>query len=146
MPSLAQKDIWLMPWIEDFLQVAETNGNIDEFIREKNNKLYALYVKDEITPLEEEKLSLEDTVAKIKDISSKTSDFNKQLDEFAHDVETVVSKYPEDRRKHIQSLLMEYSGTGQFVQKNSLKQLKQPPEGFFNKIKSGKKLKMQINI
>lgn len=147
LSSVSSEKIWSMTWASDFMEVAETNGNIEEFIKEKNNKLYDLYVQDNIAPLEAEKLSLQEEVAKIEDVQAKALDFNKQLDEFSQDVEIIVSKYPEERRRSLKSLLTNYARTGQFVSENDqidkmlFNKVTRPPEGFFNKIKSGGKIK-----
>lgn len=142
-----KEEIWQSPWIDEFMTVAETAGDVDKFIQEKNSQLYASYANEVIAPIETDKKTLEETLSSREDIYAKDSDFNKQLDEFAQDIEMVVSKYPEERKRYVKSLLEEYYATGKFVPQNdSLAQynfnnLKQPAKGFFNKIRQGRKIK-----
>ena len=113
-----KEEIWQSPWIDEFMTVAETAGDVDKFIQEKNSQLYASYANEVIAPIETEKKTLEETLSSREDIYAKDSDFNKQLDEFAQDIEMVVSKYPEERKRYVKSLLEEYYATGKFVPQN----------------------------
>ncbi len=140
------EDIWCMPWFDDLMEKIENNGNTEEFINLKNKNLYERYAAEEISPYEKEvKLSqTADHISKLKKQMSKATEMNMLLDAFEKDVDALVAQYPPERQSHIKQMLDDYrrKGTDAFKSNNfSCHQLKQPPKGFFNKIKNGKKIK-----
>lgn len=134
-------DIWKQPWFDELMEKIETNGNIEEFIAERNKKLHDEYLAEKSPVYVKQKNDAENNIARVQDFSSRAASANQNLDEFEKDIETLLSQYPPERAKRLKDVLSEYSRTGEFEQSWSLKQLKQEPKGFLAKIKQGKKIK-----
>ena len=137
-------EVWGKPWCDELMEKIETNGDIEEVINAKNQKLYDEFAADEITPLEDTKTKYQEELSRLEEKSSRAKIFNQKLDDFEKDVEILVSKYPPERQLYVKNLLGEYFKTGEFVERGfarSLTGLRRPPEGFFNKIRQGSKIK-----
>ncbi|MBP3345642.1 MAG: hypothetical protein J6L86_01240 [Alphaproteobacteria bacterium] len=139
-----KEDVWKKPWCDELMEKIETNGDIEEVINAKNQKLYEEFVAEEIVPREGSKVKYQEEISQLEEKSSRAGIFNQKLDDFEKDVEILVSKYPSERQLYVKSLLQDYFKTGEFVDQNDdwvFQQLKQPPKGFFNKIRQGTKIK-----
>ena len=140
----SKEDIWKKPWCDELMEKIETNGDIEEVINAKNQKLYEAFAADEITPLEDIKTKYQEELSRLEEKSSRAKIFNQKLDDFEKNVEILVSKYPPERQLYVKNLLGEYFRTGEFVDQSddwNIRQLRQPPKGFFNKIRQGTKIK-----
>ena len=144
MSKDSKEDIWKKPWCDELMEKIETNGDIEEVINAKNQKLYEAFAADEITPLEDIKTKYQEELSRLEEKSSRAKIFNQKLDDFEKNVEILVSKYPPGRQLYVKNLLGEYFRTGEFVDQSddwNIRQLRQPPKGFFNKIRQKKKIK-----
>lgn len=134
-------DIWKQPWFDKLMEKIETNGNIEEFIAERSQKLHDEYLAEKSPVYVKQKNDAESNIARVQDFSSRAASVNQNLDEFEKDIEALLSQYPPERAKRLKDVLSDYSRTGEFEQSWSLKQLKQEPKGFLAKITQGKKIK-----
>lgn len=138
-------DIWKQPWFDELMKKIETNGNIEEFIAERNKKLHDEYIAEKSPEYVKLKNNAENKIAQVEDFSSRSASVNQNLDEFEKDIEVLLSQYPPERAKKLKEVLYGYSRTGEFEQNRSLSQLKQKPNSFIGKIKQGRKIKKANN-
>lgn len=147
-----KSEIWKMPWASDLLEQIETNGDIEKFITEKNQKITDEFYKD-VLPSRYAKLNaLSEKLSSLQQNQSAFADFNEKLNGFEKDVEDLIAKYPPERQEHLKKLLSNYTETGKFVTENKkyyFNALTQKPQGFINRIKNGKKIEeanQQLNV
>lgn len=143
-PISKKEEIWQASWFDDLIEKIETNSDIEEFIKEKNQKLYEAYSTEIVTGLEEEKNKIAQNISQLNQDLSTAKDIDKQLEFFTKDTEDLIAKYPPERKKYIQHMLRDYMRTGEFTpqgNKNFFNQLTSPPQGIFNRIKNGGKIK-----
>lgn len=137
-------DVWKMPWSGELIEKIENNGDIEEVIKAKNQKFYEAFAIEEIYPREDRKSQCQEEKARLEELSSRSRSFNQKLDAFEKDVEILISKYPPERQVYVKGLLKTYFQGGYFVEQDGtgeFQQLRQPPQGFFNKIRQGSKIK-----
>lgn len=135
------QEIWKMPWVNDLLNVIEHNGNIDDFIADKNKKLHDAYIEEKQAPLKKQKSDLEAKIAITEDSLNQSRNIQKDLSEFEHDVQNLILAFPPEQQKNIKYMLADYYTTGTFDQEFSTKRLQQKPKNFFDKLLNGKKIK-----
>ena len=78
----SKEDIWKKPWCDELMEKIETNGDIEEVINAKNQKLYEALAADEITPLEDIKTKYQEELSRLEEKSSRAKIFNQKLDDF----------------------------------------------------------------
>ena len=147
-----KSEIWKMPWASDLLEQIETNGDIEKFITEKNQKITDEFYKDVLSSRYAKLNALSEKVSSLQQNQSSFADFNEKLNGFEKDIEDLIAKYPPERQASLKNLLSSYANTGKFVtedNKSSFNTLTQKPKGLLSRIKNGKKIEeanQQLNV
>ncbi len=133
-------EIYNTPYFEDLRQVIRTDGNLDEFLAQRRQRLHEEYIADRSAPILQQKHDCENKIAEINASISETRALNLQLDEFEKDIQRLVAAYPKDRQRNIQWMLTDYVGKGRF-DPSYLERLSQKPTGLVNKLRQGGRIK-----
>ena len=141
-------EIWSAPYFEKIMEAVLNNGDIEAFIKEKNQDLHNRYIEEANAS---EKANITDKnkeIDKLQNSSNGIKEINKDLDGYKKDISDLMKHYPnpEDQR-YIKDLLTSYrNNDGKFDKDSySYKHLTEEPKGFLNKLRNGKKSKEAHN-
>lgn len=127
------------PWYDDFIQVLRDKGNLENFIKEKNAKVYQDYMYDKAHYAMESKKRYEKD---LNEAQTKLDTFDKQTQlatYFCNVAKSLSEAYPEDKQTQLSQVLNSYLRNGEFSQ-HLVSNLMKQPSGLINKIKNGKKI------
>ena len=135
------QDIYGEPYIEELLSTLRSRGDIEEFIRQKDEKRRADFISFDASILANKK-SIKYYESQSVEAVHKISLLEEQkrtADVLKEKIERVTAAYPDNRRENLTKALSAYASFGD-VPDYLQSQLKKTPTGFFDKLKSGKKI------
>jgi len=127
------------PWYDDFTQVLRDKGDLENFIKEKNAKVYQDYMYDKAHYAMESKKRYEKD---LNEAQAKLDTFDKQTQlatYFCNVAESLSEAYPKDKHRQLSQVLDAYLRNGEFSQ-YMVSNLMEQPAGLIDKIKNGKKI------
>ena len=135
------QDIYGQPYIEELLSTLRSKGDIEEFIRLKDEQRRAdfisydasiLRLKNSIKNDENQRNEIEQKIKSLEE-QKQTANFLKEK------IEKVTAAYPDNRRENLKKALSAYASNGK-ISDNLQLQLTKSPTGFFDKFKNRKKI------
>ncbi len=129
------EDMWGAPYFKKMMQVIENNGDIEEFIKNKNQDLHDQYFNATENNVE----AITSEFKRQTGVLTASRNVNKLLDEFEKDIDMLRQKYPEDAYS-IRKLLSSYEKNGKFEKGADYEEMTKP-KSFLDKILSRKKRK-----
>lgn len=132
-------------FFDHLMETIKHNGNADEFVTLKNNRLRDLYIAEKSKPIENEIAWYSEELNELNNFSVKLRSLNAKIKNFEADVDVLLQMYPPERHNDIKKLLENYVKEGNFDYSYALNKLKSEPKGFFAKLKNGKKIKKANN-
>ena len=127
------------PWYDDFIKVLREHGDLEDFLKEKNAKVYQDYMYDKAHTWLAQKPKAD---AELKKAQDKLDTFDQQVKTatyFHNVVETLAEAYPEEKKMQLRQVLQAYLSTGEFNNR-LVADLMAQPSGLIDKIKYGRKI------
>lgn len=127
------------PWYDDLMKEIQNGGDIEVFIRQKDEKYredtIERRIAGDVVRLNAGKEKLSAANEKVKAYDA----VRRELDKTAEQVERLVQLYPEDRRRKLKYFLSDFArGDDDSFSKKSLTE---EPKGLFTKLRKSKKIK-----
>lgn len=133
--------IYETSWFADLLKHIKSNGNIEEFIKNKDDKLYESFLTKDAELLKRqqtlENAERKSNVALLN--SQKANDFHAQSSELDKKVAEVLSSFPQSRQAELRAILRDFSENKTFD--SSKLQNLEKPRGLIDRFKNRKKYK-----
>ncbi len=127
------------PWYDDFIKVLREHGDLEDFLKEKNAKVYHDYMQDKAGFAFNNKKKYEPELKKAEE-NLKTFDERADIAVYFYNmVKTLKDAYPEDKKSQLQYVLYSYLNEGKFNE-HLVANLKASPSGLIDKIKNGAKV------
>lgn len=133
--------IYEASWFADLLKHIKSNGNIEEFIKNKDDKLYESFLTEDAELLKRQQ-TLENAERKNNAAllnSQKANDFHAQSSELDKKVAEVLRSFPQSRQAELRDVLRDFSENKTFD--SSKLQNLEKPRGLIDRFKNRKKYK-----
>lgn len=133
--------IYEQPWYKDLKELIVNGGNLDEFIKAKDEKRHNDFIKtnstiskkeSEIKNWKEEISGFDNKCKNIENIQNKIKEMDKKIDD-------ILAIVPKERHSELKYALIEMGSKGEIDEARVASLLK--PKGFWDRLKNGKKYK-----